>query len=567
VVALQGMKVRDEFVCPITYELFRDPVVASDGFTYERTAIEKWLRGAAVESENATSPKSGLPLNPVVTANINIKKLIQDLINEGGTGLYSRDRVDQGRHFEVRPEKLLTMRCLGPAESEWNEQVFTVSSSGCIGGRKLPEDLVQRRDFILFKEATISRSHFQISLDNGAYCVRDLGSAGGCFIRIFKQKELYPGMIIVCGKHQFLVSSIDDAADGGAGDEVNSSGAGAGADTNVRNSRDSSSLDLMGPEMEGMMNEAAELQALIAVGQSQDPHGCGREANADEIVRRLMQIQARVLRMSASGAGQETGAAFGGVGGSRNRDAKDCEDDDDDDDHDRDHGDDGLGGEPGSGISAGEGVFIEGSHDNSHSHSLRTAGGDSHAQGRYIGRRLKLTCFNPEASPMVGKTFVVGPKGATIGRAQSNDIALCAKITRADGETQKWTSIDSAVSSVHAHITLDPASGAFYVCDGSSSRGGGGGAGGGGVKPSLNGTWFRLSGPHQESPLFKLVVGMELLIGTIRFQVGEALTITETNVVHNAGAASAGADADADAKAVSRQGERGDSKEGKQQAK
>jgi hypothetical protein len=182
---------------------------------------------------------------------------------------------------------------------------------------------------------------------------------------------------------------------------------------------------------------------------------------------------------------------------------------------------------------------------------------------------------------MVGKTFVVGPKGATIGRAQSNDIALCAKITRADGEAQKWTSIDSAVSSVHAHIILDSTSGAFYVCDGSPSHGDGGGGVAkpslnGTAKPSLNGTWFRLSGPNQESPFFRLVVGMELLIGTIRFQVGEALTITETNVVRNASATRAtsaasavraGADAGADAKAVVRQEERGSRNEGKQQAK
>ena len=31
-------------VCPITSEIMRDPVVASDGHTYERSAIENWLR-------------------------------------------------------------------------------------------------------------------------------------------------------------------------------------------------------------------------------------------------------------------------------------------------------------------------------------------------------------------------------------------------------------------------------------------------------------------------------------------------------------------------------------------
>ena len=33
----------NEFLCPITQELMRDPVCASDGYTYERKAIEEWL--------------------------------------------------------------------------------------------------------------------------------------------------------------------------------------------------------------------------------------------------------------------------------------------------------------------------------------------------------------------------------------------------------------------------------------------------------------------------------------------------------------------------------------------
>ena len=50
---LKGMRIRDEFLCPITHELLRDPVVACDGHTYEKADIEKWLR-----SRN-TSPMTG----------------------------------------------------------------------------------------------------------------------------------------------------------------------------------------------------------------------------------------------------------------------------------------------------------------------------------------------------------------------------------------------------------------------------------------------------------------------------------------------------------------------------
>ena len=44
------IKVPEEFVCPITMELFKDPVVAADGFTYERRAIERHLKTARARS-------------------------------------------------------------------------------------------------------------------------------------------------------------------------------------------------------------------------------------------------------------------------------------------------------------------------------------------------------------------------------------------------------------------------------------------------------------------------------------------------------------------------------------
>lgn len=73
---LKGMRIRDEFLCPITYELMREPVVAMDGHTYEKSAIEKWLKS------NQTSPRSGEPMDTITIPNMNLKKLIQDIINE-----------------------------------------------------------------------------------------------------------------------------------------------------------------------------------------------------------------------------------------------------------------------------------------------------------------------------------------------------------------------------------------------------------------------------------------------------------------------------------------------------
>ncbi|GIL88577.1 hypothetical protein Vretimale_15302 [Volvox reticuliferus] len=52
----QELQLPAMFVCPITQEMMRDPVVASDGFTYERAAIARWLAAG-----RRTSPMTNLP--------------------------------------------------------------------------------------------------------------------------------------------------------------------------------------------------------------------------------------------------------------------------------------------------------------------------------------------------------------------------------------------------------------------------------------------------------------------------------------------------------------------------
>ena len=52
----QPSNIPDDYVCPITFEPMTDPVMCADGFSYERSAIENWLRG------HDTSPKTNLQL-------------------------------------------------------------------------------------------------------------------------------------------------------------------------------------------------------------------------------------------------------------------------------------------------------------------------------------------------------------------------------------------------------------------------------------------------------------------------------------------------------------------------
>ncbi|XP_075933880.1 WD repeat, SAM and U-box domain-containing protein 1 isoform X2 [Anarhichas minor] len=62
----------DEFLCPITRELMREPVIAADGYSYEREAIDSWIN-----TKNRSSPMTNLPLlTTLLTPNRTLKMAI-----------------------------------------------------------------------------------------------------------------------------------------------------------------------------------------------------------------------------------------------------------------------------------------------------------------------------------------------------------------------------------------------------------------------------------------------------------------------------------------------------------
>lgn len=68
-------QVSEALCCPITHEVFVDPVVAADGITYERAAIVNWL------SSHDTSPMTNAPLsNMTLHPNNLIKTFVEDLL-------------------------------------------------------------------------------------------------------------------------------------------------------------------------------------------------------------------------------------------------------------------------------------------------------------------------------------------------------------------------------------------------------------------------------------------------------------------------------------------------------
>ena len=63
----------EDFICPISSEVMNDPVIISDGHSYERAVITQWLR------DHNTSPKTGEQLrNKNIITNYAIKGVIDE---------------------------------------------------------------------------------------------------------------------------------------------------------------------------------------------------------------------------------------------------------------------------------------------------------------------------------------------------------------------------------------------------------------------------------------------------------------------------------------------------------
>ncbi|CAN0400253.1 unnamed protein product [Pylaiella littoralis] len=537
-ILVRGSALRDEFSCPITRELMRDPVIAADGHTYDREAIEMWLRN------HDTSPKTGQPMEQLsLVPNLNLRRLIKDLLVEGGEGLYLHhaDSDSDGRdedprevpgergqaegrrwerykeenreyRFALVAEQILVLKCLGPTDSDWNDKSFRVTERGCVGGRKQPA-MLAGADFMQFSDATVSRRHFGIVFDKEEkqFSLCDFGSAGGTFVRLASgaHTPLYPSMMIMLGKHQLEVTEVSptdtlvDTVDAD-GDAIMAEDKGGG---DASRSRPPRPVDSQGARSNGLAGDAhAGSAAGVKEGAATDQEeGGGGQRNRGRATSTQsgkpswskVEEELSVLRI---------GGMMGADGVSSGGDGVDHRGRQDSSRSPLPH-DNGAGGEDDASVldtplqekhrGEGEGGV---SDDEKELEGLEKSfeAGVKLAKGH---RRLCLECFAPEGTPIQGSRFFVGRKGATLGRRQTNTIAFSHE---SGGNVM---GIDASISGEHARIVYDEDGDFLHIMDGTPT------------KPSTNGTWFRLSGMHTESRPYPLSNGSEILIGTVRFSV------------------------------------------------
>lgn len=71
IITKEKIVISENLLCPITHCLFIDPVTASDGYTYEKSAITKWLSG------HNTSPMTREIINQKLYPSIVLRKYLQ----------------------------------------------------------------------------------------------------------------------------------------------------------------------------------------------------------------------------------------------------------------------------------------------------------------------------------------------------------------------------------------------------------------------------------------------------------------------------------------------------------
>lgn len=92
----------DDFRCPISLELMKDPVIVATGQTYERTCIQKWLDGG-----NKTCPKTQQVLpHLILTPNYVLKSLIAQWCETHGIELPKKIAPGDRQTIEVLLQKL-----------------------------------------------------------------------------------------------------------------------------------------------------------------------------------------------------------------------------------------------------------------------------------------------------------------------------------------------------------------------------------------------------------------------------------------------------------------------------
>jgi hypothetical protein len=65
---------------PISLQLLVDPVVAGDGFAYDRTALEQWIMRNRCDRMPLRSPMTNAPMSATYTPSFTLRSLVREYV-------------------------------------------------------------------------------------------------------------------------------------------------------------------------------------------------------------------------------------------------------------------------------------------------------------------------------------------------------------------------------------------------------------------------------------------------------------------------------------------------------
>lgn len=115
-------RLEDEYVCPITHELFIDPVTAEDGRVYERAAIKHMFEVCAESTSVARSPITNEPMGTKLFPAHQVKSALSLLIAEK---VITGDRAEAwNEHMKKAEENRRTVNNLKRSAEEGDAQAM-----------------------------------------------------------------------------------------------------------------------------------------------------------------------------------------------------------------------------------------------------------------------------------------------------------------------------------------------------------------------------------------------------------------------------------------------------------
>merc|ERR1712151_1004736 len=474
--------------------------------------------------------------------------------------------TDKGPRLALVRELVLTAKCLGPPESDWNGRSFRLSETsssssteyGCIqGGRRRPNESINNNtnnniEFVQFSDATVSRKHFEIRFlddemlddvdicntsfvnyeekkEKRFFCLRDLGSAGGTFVRIPPGKGLsmYPGSMIMLGKHQFVVQENGMEHMNDLSNSPNQQQQEHWSNQDLIAQSDPKTTPKYGEQYAFFGNNNNNSHANI-IKENDSFENTNEESMGynDIISNDIIDQQQR--QQTSEDVGTPRDSSFHGCSAvpcflsdtssilsSKNNSNKQSQ------------------SSPLSSTQQNSNKEQQLQLDAPIHKALLSS--NEERQGHASTSSIYLKCFAPEGTPIQNKQYNVTKQNGittTLGRKQTNDTSFSHRIpnpstnspTNAsnnnnnDSPRYSFVGIDSSISGEHATIQYCKEKNILQLYDGVKG------------KSSTNGTWLRLSPMYKQSLWFPLLNKTEILIGTIRFQICIEEVVVERDI-------------------------------------